>query len=123
MRMAEDNMRTRQHSHSKTNFSYLDLYEQQSQYQKKMENVIAQREREKDAEVEAQKPALFQRESRLSDERKKQLMEQTGLSMRDIEEQEAYKKMNDKLEIDFTKDDHEDHEKMREFFKISDKKS
>ena len=39
--------------------------------------------------------------------------------MKDMEEQKAYKEMNDQLDVDFTKDKIDDHDKMRDFFKVS----
>ena len=80
---------------------------------------MVEQQKEKDAEMETNRPALFQRDSRLSEERKKQLMEQSGIDTKDLDEQMAYKEMNDKLDVDFSKDDVEDHEKMREFFNVS----
>lgn len=49
-------------------------------------------------------------------------MEQTGIDQKAMDEFEAYKELQEKLEVDFTSTDVEDHEKVREFFKISKEK-
>jgi len=109
--------RLRQVGHEKVNFNYLDMYEEQAQHQRKMEQAFQEREKIIEGENEANRPAFFQRDERMEELRKKQINE--GLEPWRQEEYDAYKQMRDKTEVDFTKEEFQDHEKVRDYFKIS----
>lgn len=98
--LLERNMRIKQQSHSRVNFNYLDLYEEQSQYQKKMEKAMKEEQRLIEGEKESNRPAFFQRDEKMEELRKKQLVDQ-GIDQKAMEEYEAYKKMQEKTEVDF----------------------
>jgi len=112
--------RLRQVGHEKVNFNYLDIYEEQAQHQRKMEQAFQEREKIIEGENEANRPAFFQRDERMEELRKKQINE--GLEPWRQEEYDAYKQMQEKTEVDFTKDEFQDHEKVRDYFKISKEK-
>lgn len=80
-------------SHRSVNFSYLDMYEEEINKQKRAHEAFKNAETIEKGEVESKKPAFFQKDERLN-EASKALRDQEGdIEPWRLEEYEAYKKL------------------------------
>ena len=105
-------------SHAKINFSYLDMYEDQVAAAKQEQQEIESKETIEEANNEKKKPAFFQRDKKVAAGKQLEQLEEGPIEPWRLEEYEAYKKMQKKLEVNFKDKELESHEKVLEFFKI-----
>jgi len=107
-------------SHAKINFSYLDLYEEKVDGERKQYNKMKSEYSIEEAESEQKKPAFFQRDATLeAGKEEKEKLESGDIEPWRLEEWEAFKKLEKELDVDFKDKDLDKHEKVMEFFKLS----
>jgi hypothetical protein len=90
--------------HTSINYSYLDMYEEKVNQEKRAHDAFQNTEKEEESVSELKKPAFFQKDKILDEANKKlnKSQEQEGdIEPWRLEEYEAYKKMQKELEVDF----------------------
>ena len=94
------------------------MYEEEMNKQKRAHEAFKQVDTIEKGDIESKKPAFFQKDEKLDAATKAQRDQEGDIEPWRLEEYEAYKKLQQELEVNFSDKDNESHEKVREFFKI-----